>query len=211
MRLDHFFLLKIPPELSVKKSSINKSYSKTQLELLAVVLLLLSTLNITTIFITYFFPVSIAGLKLTFPSRTRLIRGLATMVLHIWVWESSSMPGFFLPKFPDQWLKLWIRIFFALKRLATMVLHIRVWESYGRGSAVFFGVCFVFSAIPLKNPQSIIKLLPCGFPSVYLKIQHNLQKNLSAPRLSLPGFFLPKFPDQWLKLWIRIFFLPWKG
>ena len=38
---------------------------------------------------------SIAGLKLTFPSRTRLIRGLATMVLHIRVWESSSMPGFF--------------------------------------------------------------------------------------------------------------------
>ena len=58
-----------------------------------------SSSNITAIFITYFFPVSIAGLKLTFPSRTRLIRGLATMVLHIRVWESSSMPGFFLPKF----------------------------------------------------------------------------------------------------------------
>ena len=42
---------------------------------------------------------SIAGLKLTFPSRTRLIRGLATMVLHIRVWESSSMPGFFCPNY----------------------------------------------------------------------------------------------------------------
>ena len=42
---------------------------------------------------------SIAGLKLTFPSRTRSIRSLATMVLHIRVWESSSMPGFFLPFF----------------------------------------------------------------------------------------------------------------
>ena len=50
----------------------------------------------TAAFITYFFPVLIAGLKLTFPSRTRSIRSLATMVLHIRVWESSSMPGFFL-------------------------------------------------------------------------------------------------------------------
>ena len=38
---------------------------------------------------------SIAGLKLTFPSRTRSIRGLTTMVLHNRVWESSSTPGFF--------------------------------------------------------------------------------------------------------------------
>ena len=45
---------------------------------------------------------SFAGLKLTFPSRTRSIRGLTTMVLHnrVWesMWESSSTPGFFLPQ-----------------------------------------------------------------------------------------------------------------
>ena len=44
-----------------------------------------------------FFPVSIAGLQHTFPSRTRSLRGLATMILHSRVWESSSMPDFFLP------------------------------------------------------------------------------------------------------------------
>ena len=49
----------------------------------------------SSFFLIYFFPVSIAGLKLTFPSRTRSIRGLTTMVLHNRVWESSSMPGFF--------------------------------------------------------------------------------------------------------------------
>ena len=42
-----------------------------------------------------FFPVSIAGLQHTFPSRTRSLRGLATMILHSRVWESSSMPDFF--------------------------------------------------------------------------------------------------------------------
>ena len=45
----------------------------------------------------FFFPVSMAGLQLTFPSRTRSIRGPATMVLHNRVRESSSMPDFFLP------------------------------------------------------------------------------------------------------------------
>ena len=47
--------------------------------------------------IFFLFPVSMAGLLLTFPSRTRSIRGPATMVLHIRVWESSSMPDFFCP------------------------------------------------------------------------------------------------------------------
>ena len=42
-------------------------------------------------------PVLIAVLKHTFPSRTRLLRGPAAMILHIWVWESSSTPDFFLP------------------------------------------------------------------------------------------------------------------
>ena len=40
-------------------------------------------------------PVLIAVLKHTFPSRTRLLRGPAAMILHIWVWESSSTPDFF--------------------------------------------------------------------------------------------------------------------
>ena len=43
----------------------------------------------------HFFPVSMAVLKHTFPSRTRLLRGPATMILHIRVWESSSTPDFF--------------------------------------------------------------------------------------------------------------------
>ena len=42
-----------------------------------------------------FFPVFIAVLQHTFPSRTRLLRGPATMILHIRVWESSSTPDFF--------------------------------------------------------------------------------------------------------------------
>ena len=54
-----------------------------------------SSPRFSSFFLIYFFPVSIAGLKLTFPSRTRSIRGLTTMVLHNRVWESSSMPGFF--------------------------------------------------------------------------------------------------------------------
>lgn len=44
-----------------------------------------------------FFPVFIAVLQHTFPSRTRLLRGPATMILYVRVWESSSTPDFFCP------------------------------------------------------------------------------------------------------------------
>ena len=53
--------------------------------------------------------------------------------------------------------------FFLRKYPATMVLHIRVWESYGRGSVIFFRFCFVFSASPSKNPQSIIEIIDLWF------------------------------------------------
>ena len=79
-----------------------------------------SVVFLNSCFYCIFFPVSIAGLKLTFPSRTRSIRSLATMVLHIRVWESSSMPGFFLYFY-------WIFVFlFSIEKLETMLLHVRV-------------------------------------------------------------------------------------
>ena len=47
------------------------------------------------LFFYQFFPVSMAALQHTFPSRTRSLRGPATMILHIRVRESSSTPDFF--------------------------------------------------------------------------------------------------------------------
>ena len=50
-----------------------------------------------------------------------------------------------------------------------------------------------------------MKLLPCVFSSVYQKILHNLTKNLSDSRLSLPGFFLPKSWKNNIRfLWITL-------
>ena len=96
--------------------------------------------------LTYLFPVSTAGLQLTFPSRTRSIRGLTTMVLHNRVRESSSTPGFFL-SFVSSFNSLLtvLHILFpvstaglqltfpsrtrSIRGLTTMVLHNRVRES----------------------------------------------------------------------------------
>ena len=97
-------------------------------------------------FLHILFPVSTAGLQLTFPSRTRSIRGLTTMVLHNRVRESSSTPGFFL-SFVSSFNSLLtvLHILFPvstaglqltfpsrtrlIRGLTTMVLHNRVRES----------------------------------------------------------------------------------
>ncbi len=98
MRLDHLFL---------STSSARNSYSKkTQVCVNSyeafVRILFRSSMNLfirqylySASSIIFFFPVSMAGLILTFPSRTRSIRGPATMVLYTRVRESSSMPDFF--------------------------------------------------------------------------------------------------------------------
>ena len=70
----------------------------------------------SNIFFLHLFPVSIAGLQLTFPSRTRSIRGPAAMVLHIWLRESSSMPDFFFKDSADFQQGLFLS-FFKEKRL----------------------------------------------------------------------------------------------
>ena len=112
--------------------------------------------------LTYFFPVSTAGLQLTFPSRTRSIRGLTTMVLHNRVRESSSMPGFFFTlvsslnslltvshiSFPVSTAGLQLTFpsrTRSIRGLTTMVLHNRVWES---SSMPGF---FYFKTMPLQN------------------------------------------------------------
>ena len=48
---------------------------------------------------------SIARRLHPFPFRTRSLRVSAAMVLYIRVWESSTMPGFFLSKFHNGYLK----------------------------------------------------------------------------------------------------------
>ena len=137
---------------------------------------------------------SIAGLKLTFPSRTRLIRGLATMVLHIRVWESSSMPGFFLPKLRRHSYEYDVFFWNLISRnFATMVLHLRVWESCGRESAIFFCVCFVFSAIPLKNPQSIINYCLAVFLRSIRKSCTNARKIYQIPAYRCRDFFCSNY------------------
>ena len=61
-----------------------------------------------------------------------------------------------------------------------------------QGISYLFLCLFCLFSHTIEKSSVNNKLLPCGFPSVYQKILHKRQKNLSDPRLSLPGFFLPK-------------------
>ena len=112
MRLDHLFLLLPLPGGRRRKSYVYIFLQDFLIDFFPWRVLPLSS----NIFFLHLFPVSIAGLQLTFPSRTRSIRGPAAMVLHIWLRESSSMPDFFFKDSADFQQGLFFCLFFKGKK-----------------------------------------------------------------------------------------------
>ncbi len=103
MRLDHlFFNHRFCQEPIIDKR--RAFYSSSWFFSLCKVLSYSQVLLLSSSSFTYFFPVFIAVLQHTFPSRTRLLRGPATMILYVRVWESSSTPDFFCPS--SRWISV---------------------------------------------------------------------------------------------------------